>query len=93
MKNTPPTLSDFFKPMRLAGRCANGAERDKGTRFHAMRTEDCEYSLHDALCGAAPGKLSAGWVSPNGEAEITCTKCLSKLKKLGIEMRFKGLID
>ena len=62
----------------LAGRCASGAERDHGTRFHALPIEGGRVSGR-ALCGAAPGRRSAGWSEwGHGEA-VTCTRCLEKL--------------
>jgi hypothetical protein len=59
---------------RLAGRCANGYERDSGRRFHALET----YSeFGKALCGAKPGRLSGGWSESPGS--VTCPRCLKKL--------------
>jgi hypothetical protein len=48
--------------LRLAGRCANGGERDGGALYHAVRG-------YCALCGAKPGKRSAGWSMYPGERE------------------------
>ena len=58
--------------LRMTGRCANGAERDGGTRYHAVFD-------WRALCGAKPGRLS-DWSSYPGEA-VTCPRCLNRLKK------------
>jgi hypothetical protein len=60
-------------PRRLAGRCANGAERDGGTLFHAVPA-----GKWDALCGAHPGRRSAGWSQYAGDG-VSCPKCLRKL--------------
>jgi len=63
----------------LAGRCANGAERDAGTLFHARWIEDGEVSLR-AVCGAEPGRRSVGWSSWSPpERQVTCERCLRKL--------------
>ena len=59
--------------MRLSGRCANGAERDSGALWHAIHNGHWA-----AMCGAKPGRRSAGWSSHIG-TEITCRKCLRKL--------------
>jgi hypothetical protein len=64
-----------LKFLRLAGRCANGAERDSGSKYHAVRG-------NVALCGAKPGPRSAGWSTYPGEA-VTCPRCLTKLEKGG----------
>lgn len=57
----------------LAGRCANGAERDGGTLYHAVRG-------WRALCGAEPGRTSAGWSSHLGTT-ATRPRCLRKLAR------------
>ena len=49
---------------RLAGRCANGFERDGGRKYHLLE----RYSeFGKALCGAEPGRTSGGWSQPYGE--------------------------
>lgn len=60
--------------LRLAGRCADGAERGKGSLFHAV-----EIGKSAALCGAKPGRHSAGWSFSNGVV-LTCQKCIRKLQ-------------
>jgi hypothetical protein len=62
--------------LRLTGRCANGGERDGGLHFHAVIGDDWE-----ALCGASPGRRSAGWSSYPG-TEVTCPRCLSKIRRI-----------
>jgi len=66
-------------PLYLAGRCANGAERDGGTRWHAVPDND-----YKALCGAKPGRQSAGWAPFHRKEKqaITCPACIRKLKNL-----------
>lgn len=60
----------------LAGRCANGAERDGGTLFHAVPAESWK-----ALCGSQPGRRSAGWGTPwKDEQPVTCPRCLKRMK-------------
>lgn len=59
---------------RLAGRCANGAERDGGTIWHAVpRTR----TSSTALCGATYGRRSAGWSTTIGAA-VTCPRCIRR---------------
>lgn len=62
---------------RLAGRCANGAERDGGRRYHAL-ARFSEFGT--ALCGAKPGRTSGGWCQPYGDQPVTCPRCLSKIR-------------
>lgn len=71
--HTMAEQSDTIQALRLAGRCANGAERDGGSIWHAVR-----HQAWAALCGAAPGRRSAGWSTHVGEY-VTCPKCLRKL--------------
>lgn len=71
----------FIRIRYLVGRCANGAERDKGRLWHAINKQR-------ALCGAKPGRRSAGWgpFPPIRKGEVperpTCKKCLRKLNKI-----------
>lgn len=64
---------------RLAGRCANGAERGQGTKTHALPWNGDANMLASwrALCGATPGARSAGWCE-RPELEVTCPKCAKK---------------
>ena len=67
----PPTLN----AARKIGRCANGAERDKGFVYHAVSSD-----AWSALCGAKPGRLSAGWQNePEPLERVNCPRCLKKL--------------
>lgn len=66
----------------LAGRCANGAEADGGLLWHAVDTEN----KWKALCGAEPGRRSAGWApwdpeDAEGKA-VTCPRCLKRMQKI-----------
>ena len=67
-----------IQALYLAGRCANGAEQDGGTRWHAVPAESWK-----ALCGAEPGRRSAGWGPwDRREAEgqeVTCPRCLKRM--------------
>jgi hypothetical protein len=64
---------------RLTGRCANGAERDGGRRWHALTA----YSVFGkALCGAQPGRRSAGWDWSSVRMEVTCPKCLKRTERM-----------
>lgn len=63
--------------VRLAGRCADGGERDGGRRIHVVLSEPglCAPSAGRALCGAEPGRRSAGWVEVDGPEQPTCPRC------------------
>lgn len=64
-------------PATLAGRAANGWERDAGQKVHAVAGESAQrinYSHGVALCGASPGRRSVGWSVI--EKRVTCPKCL-----------------
>lgn len=64
-----------FQPRNLAGRCSNGFERDRGRLFHAVAVGSWR-----ALCGAQPGRLSAGWQEFKEGNTITCRECLRKIR-------------
>lgn len=64
-----------YRITRLTGRCANGAERDGGTRYHAI-----PLGKYKALCGAEPGRRSVGWSVYRGN-KVTCPRCLRILQK------------
>lgn len=70
-----------FVPKSLAGKCRNGFQSDAGTLFHALPKDHKSFAA--ALCGAFPQGMSAGWSTwePEG-AEINCSRCLTKIKKL-----------
>lgn len=64
-----------YEVKMLAGRCASGEERGHGTKWHALKDGR-------ALCGAQPGRRSAGWSSYTKLGQdATCPKCLKKLGK------------
>jgi hypothetical protein len=68
---------------RMTGRCANGFERDGGRLVHAICEDTSSHGV--ALCGARPGRLSAGWGPVSTEVDqITCKRCARK-KASGIE--------
>lgn len=67
-----------YKIHKLAGRCADGAERDRGRRAHALPVNAAGRVDDRALCGAAPGRRSAGWSSWDEQA-VTCPRCLVRL--------------
>jgi len=64
-------------PRMLAGRCSDGAQRDMGTKVHALSQHDARFG--EAVCGAEPGRTSGGWVQPHGSGQITCKRCLKRL--------------
>jgi len=63
-----------YIPLYLAGRCHDGRQQDGGYRWHAVVG-------WKALCGAEPGRRSAGWApwEPRTEEEknheVTCPRC------------------
>lgn len=63
---------------RLAGRCTNGFERDGGKVVHAV--VKTEYAGRVALCGATPGRLSAGW-DTQVVSGVTCRGCSRRVAK------------
>jgi hypothetical protein len=63
-----------YQALVMVGRLRNGAERDHGTRNHAVK-----FGSSTALCGAKPGRRSVGWNTPWGGRDITCPRCLKKL--------------
>lgn len=69
----------------LTGRCANGAQRDSGTLYHALPVKEYMGGLFPssvALCGATFGRRSAGWnAHDKPDHAITCPKCLKKIAK------------
>lgn len=65
----------------LAGRCANGSELDSGTRWHAVPLGEHGLSW-SALCGAEPGRRSAGWRGEDEAHAVTCPRCTEKMKKV-----------
>ena len=62
-----------YLPLRLAGRCLNGAERDGGRRYHAVERLDNGHA-NKAVCGATYGRTSAGWSAHPGET-VSCPRC------------------
>lgn len=77
--STPAHLS-----ATLAGRCANGYERDQGARVHAVPYSATlarnGYAIHAAACGAKPGPRSAGW-SLRTDMQPNCPRCVARLAK------------
>ena len=62
---------------RLGGRARNGADREGGVRMHALPIGSDAFST--ALCGAKPGRQSAGWTDDSRHTEVTCPRCLRKM--------------
>lgn len=80
-------MSNTLLIRHLVGRCANGAERDKGRLWHAVRYDHlATLDLNGvALCGARPGPRSNGWgpFPPIRDSDQiptlpTCAKCRQK---------------
>ena len=72
MPDLSPELMDVANGRMLTGRCANGAERGRGKLVHAAPE-----SWGKAVCGAQPGRLSAGWTHQT--YPVTCPKCLKRI--------------
>lgn len=73
-----------YRPATLAGRCASGAQRDGGQTVHVVPFDPRNLSalvFVAALCGAKPGRTSAGWHLTEGTA-ASCPRCVSKFSKL-----------
>ena len=68
-------------PATLSGRCSNGAERDRGRLVHAIPDPGSTYPVFGkALCGAKPGRTSAGW-NTETDKPVTCSRCLKRMEK------------
>lgn len=84
-----------IKPLRLAGRCLDGAERDGGRLFHAVPvpiTEDdkaaprtateahlVELANYGVALCGAKPGRQSVGWSAHGGDEVTCKRCLKKL--------------
>ena len=64
-----------YRIRSLAGRCANGAQRDSGRLFHAVPLGSWK-----AVCGTGPGRQSAGWSEWGRGGDVTCPRCASRIK-------------
>jgi len=69
-------------PVKLAGRCSNGYERDQGSKIHALNVTEPVSVFNPyyvkSLCGREPGRRSVGWVE-RFELVVTCPRCLKKM--------------
>ncbi len=70
------------------GRLRNAAARDQGRVVHLMDSKGREWGKWDvalaygkAICGAEPGRKSAGWVAPPPGGGKTCQRCFNKVSK------------
>lgn len=81
--------------VRMMGKCANGAEADGGRLYHAKLVGP--QGSFKAICGAAPGRRSAGWSdfldSMKPVEKTTCPRCRSKFKREAERLGAIGLID
>jgi len=73
-REAPVVLGDRASIRQMAGRCADGAERDSGELWHLVMPNGI------AICGRRPGRRSAGWSSEQG-ATVTCSRC--ELPRIG----------
>ena len=68
------------KAAMLAGRCRSGSEPG-GTRLHVV-PDWKPGGMNVAICGAKPGRTSAGWSSwPESIENANCPRCLKALKR------------
>lgn len=67
---------------QLAGRCTSGAERGHGRLWHAVENGTA-YGMERAMCGATPGRHSAGWSNTEGQI-VTCQGCHSRLMRISM---------
>lgn len=81
---TKPAPAEYVAA-RMLGRCANGNEADGGRRYHAIRKDRLSYA---AVCGAAPGRRSAGWAdypdALRAVAAVDCPRCRLAMRKFGL---------
>lgn len=70
-----------YQISQMAGRCANGAERDSGILWHARRLDAENKISRKSICGRKPGRRSVGWSTwkPSGRV-VTCKRCLKRLE-------------
>lgn len=85
-----PGEKTSYTPVHKTGRAWNGFHLDAGHVVHAIEGEEPNgYWGGKALCGTEPGMRSNGWGlatdfysrSDIRPSEITCKKCLNKIKK------------
>jgi len=76
--NCRKSLRRGYDIRRMAGRCANGAERDGGTLYHAVPVDEFGAYHSNAACRAKPGKRSVGWSGYQGQV-VTCKRCIRRL--------------
>lgn len=62
-----------YEALTMTGRCANGAQRDAGQLYHAVKIGEWI-----AVCGAKHGKRSR-WSEYHGK-DVTCPRCIKKIK-------------
>lgn len=75
-------MSTILKNAVKAGRCWNGAHRDRGQTVHivpALPSNTVGDWFSKSLCGTEPGRRSYGWSETQSEA--SCQKCINKMKK------------
>jgi hypothetical protein len=81
-------------PAQLAGRCLTGEQRGHGTRTHAIDVAPERIppqrsnlvSFIKALCGAEPGRRSAGWSAWDGMV-VDCPRCIKKIERAAVRRK------
>lgn len=70
--------TESLEVLSMAGLCNNGANRTSGRLYHLVPT-----GSNVALCGARPGRRSAGWYTwdDNRPSEATCRNCITRKER------------
>lgn len=69
---------ELFKAIR-SGTARNGAERDKGSVVHLVKSNQYP-SWEKGICGIDP--KGNGWYYPDDDLPVTCDRCLKKAATL-----------
>jgi hypothetical protein len=84
----PAPTPTKYVAARMLGRCANGNEADGGHLYHAIREDRLSWA---AVCGATPGRRSAGWSdypdSLRPIENVTCARCKRAMEMFGVLRR------
>lgn len=70
------TATTDYRPMRKAGALRNGAERGKGSIYHAVAPSSSGWGK--ALCGETPAIM---WCEGGAAAVVTCPRCIRKMHR------------
>ena len=93
LSNLPPGCSvfdehinpqkDTYASVVKMGRLTCGFQKGHGVVRHAIPMDDYFFGCKGkALCGTQPGRRSVGWVNDEEVTEVTCARCLGKMRKI-----------